>query len=452
MSARSHWRTLVLAAMLFPGAHPGTQPVTIHLIGDSTMADKPAVENPERGWGQMFPQFFDSTVSIRNYARNGRSTKSFIDEGRWDVVRAALKPGDYVFIQFGHNDAKKSDSTRYADPHNAYRRNLLRFVREARQAGATPVLITPVHRRKFDSTGAIVDQHGDYPVVVREVAREERVPLIDLHARSRVLFERWGPEGTKDLFLWIPPGRFAAVPQGKTDNTHFTPLGAVQVARLVADGIGDLQLPLAGHLRPVDPDALPGLRKIVALGELRGSNRRDSAACGWTDSTSSGFSRGGRVLTLLGATIADLRDPSDSVSLTRCGLVVLRVDHSGANGRLFAAHDTAMTQAVSKWVCGGGVLVICASGAADPNGAGGLCRHIGMTLDSKPLSLENIDRTAWATCGRGTVVVTDARWLQNAYIGLFDSETAGIRLLRWVLARAVPTDGWSHFAGAARAE
>lgn len=147
--------------------------VRIFLIGDSTVADKPEIDNPERGWGQMFPWFFDRGVVVENHARNGRSTKSFINENRWQRVLEALRPGDYVFIQFGHNDSKKEDTTRYAAPYTSYKQNLLRFVRESRSKGAIPILITPVSRRKFDESGRFVDSHGDYPKVVREVAKKK---------------------------------------------------------------------------------------------------------------------------------------------------------------------------------------------------------------------------------------------------------------------------------------
>ena len=128
---------------------------TIHLTGDSTMADKDIKggTNPERGWGMMFPNFLDEGVDVVNYAKNGRSTKSFIDEGLWDKVLGNLKEGDYVFIQFGHNDSKQSDSVRYAAPWGAYKANLEKFVLQTREKGGKPVLLTPVARRWFKEGG-----------------------------------------------------------------------------------------------------------------------------------------------------------------------------------------------------------------------------------------------------------------------------------------------------------
>jgi len=172
----------------------GTDKPVIHLIGDSTMADKPLDDNPERGWGQLFPLFFTQDVQITNYARNGRSTKSFIDQGLWDEVYGNFKTDDWLFIQFGHNDAKQSDTSRYAEANTAYRANLIRFITEARAKGANPVLLTPVNRRKFSKNGEFIDLHSDYPKVVRKLAAEYHVPLIDLHASSLKYFSELGPE------------------------------------------------------------------------------------------------------------------------------------------------------------------------------------------------------------------------------------------------------------------
>lgn len=204
---------------------------TIFLIGDSTMAEKTLDDNPARGWGQVFPNFFTKQVLIENHAKNGRSTKSFINQGLWEVVYDKLKPGDYVFIQFGHNDSKITDTSKYAEPHTTYKQNLIRYVNDSRAKGAFPILITPVNRRKFDNEGKFVDSHGDYPGIVREVANEMNIPLIDLHATSLKFFSELGPEKTKKLFLvGIPPNTYKALSNGNGDNTHFTHYGAVKVA------------------------------------------------------------------------------------------------------------------------------------------------------------------------------------------------------------------------------
>lgn len=222
----------------------------IFLIGDSTMANKPLEDNPERGWGQLLPTFFSDSVAIRNHAVNGRSTKSFIDEGRWETVLKEMRSGDWVLIQFGHNDEKSEDPSRYAAPHDAYRKNLTRFVSEARERGAHSVLITPVMRRRFDQDGKFFDTHGEYPDAVRATAKELGVPLIDLHQSTRQLIEQHGAEGSKKLFLWIAPGEYKSLPNGKQDDTHFSEYGAREVASLVVKAIRELKLEPARFLKP----------------------------------------------------------------------------------------------------------------------------------------------------------------------------------------------------------
>ncbi len=222
--------TLLLALL---GFELPEKKVRFFMIGDSTMADKPLAGNPERGWGQLFPQLLTSEVEVRNHAVNGRSTKSFVKEGRWDSVMKQLRSGDYVFIQFGHNDSKITDSNRYAAPQTTYRNSLIRFVNDARSKGANPILVTPVMRRKFDSKGAFVDQHGEYPGVVREIAKQMNVQLIDLHQSSQKLIEQHGVEGSKKMFLWIDPRHYTAMFEGKKDDTHFSDYGAISVASLV---------------------------------------------------------------------------------------------------------------------------------------------------------------------------------------------------------------------------
>lgn len=224
--------------------------ITFFMIGDSTMADKPLEDNPERGWGQLFPQYVTGDVTVKNYAVNGRSTKSFIREGRWDSVLQHLKKDDWVFIQFGHNDSKIEDSSRYAAPQTTYRQNLVRFVTETRAKGGYPILITPVMRRRFDTSGHFVDTHGEYPDVVRSVAKEMNVPLIDLHRSSQQLIVSEGVEESKNLFLWIDPHHFKTLPGGKKDDTHFSEYGASRMASLVCKEIHDLQLPIDRYLKP----------------------------------------------------------------------------------------------------------------------------------------------------------------------------------------------------------
>ena len=205
--------------------------ITVFTIGDSTMANKKAEVAPETGWCQVFPAFVDQTVVIKNRAVNGRSTKSFITEGRWKWVIDSLKSGDYVFIQFGHNDAKIQDSTRYTEPFTSYRKNLERFVRETREKGATPILFTSIVRRKFEN-GFLTDTHGNYPVVVRQVAATMNVSMIDLQLLTAGAVTALGDEASKNIYLWTPPTE--KFPEGRKDDTHLKVEGANLVAKLAA--------------------------------------------------------------------------------------------------------------------------------------------------------------------------------------------------------------------------
>lgn len=211
-------------------------PIHIFMAGNSTMANKPYQgSNPEKGWGQVFALYFNEQIKVENHAVNGRSTKSFIDEGRWDNLLNRVQPGDYVIIEFGHNDEKKEDPSRYAAPDGAYRQNLKRFVSDVRKKEGIPVLATPIVRRRFDDSGRFYDTHGRYPEVIREVAGEEDVPLLDLHRKTRELLERYGPERSKLLFLHIKPGEYPSLPEGREDDSHLSATGAFRICDLAVE-------------------------------------------------------------------------------------------------------------------------------------------------------------------------------------------------------------------------
>lgn len=247
---------LSLALWALPGK-AAPRPPTVFLAGDSTMAAKAPERRPETGWGEAFAALFDAAeVRVENHARNGRSTRSFLGEGRWRAIVAALRPGDTVLIQFGHNDASPEKKDRYSPP-AVFAANLRRFVAETRARGAVPVLLTPVERRRFDAAGRFVPSHGEYPDWVRAVAERENAALIDLQAASAERFARLGPEGTRRLFLHLRPGEHPNYPEGLADDTHFSPAGARLVAGLVAAALVGLDLPLARRLRP---EALPDWR------------------------------------------------------------------------------------------------------------------------------------------------------------------------------------------------
>ena len=223
--------------------------VTIFMAGDSTMAIKQPDKRPETGWGEMFAKYFkNGTVRIENRAMNGRSTKTFISEGRWQSIIDDLKTGDYVLIQFGHNDESKDKGERYTPPAD-YRNNLIRFIADVKAKGGNPVLLTPVMRRKFDSSGNLVDTHGEYPDLVRAVANEHNVPLIDMHRDSEVLIKGYGVEGSRKLFLQLQPGENANYPKGIEDNTHFNPIGADEIAKLAVKGIKENKIGLRKYLK-----------------------------------------------------------------------------------------------------------------------------------------------------------------------------------------------------------
>lgn len=230
------------------GATASDTPPRLFLIGGSTMATFPP-ERPVVGWGQMLPEFFRDPGIVQNRARSGRSSKSFIDQGLWTGVLAELRGGDYLVIQFGTNDSKQDDPTRYTEPRGSYRANLERFVREARARGATPLLATSVVRRSWNDQGQFVEPPSDWVVVTREVAAAQNVPLLELRHRTVELEKRLGPEGSVALHLYLPPGKYEAYPKGAKDDTHYNAHGARQVAALAAGEIRRLGLPLAQWLK-----------------------------------------------------------------------------------------------------------------------------------------------------------------------------------------------------------
>ena len=219
----------------------------VYLIGDSTIAIKEIKTYPETGWGMPFAYFFDSTIEVDNRAKNGRSTRTFISENRWQPIADDLQEGDYVMIQFGHNDESKEKVDRYVTPEQ-FKINLTKFVNETRAKKAFPVLITAVARRKFDADNHVVDGHGVYTQIVRELAAELNVPMIDLQKSSTALIEKMGVENSKLLFLQLEKGEHPNYPDGRDDNTHFSELGARKMAQLVLADIRTLNLDLVKHI------------------------------------------------------------------------------------------------------------------------------------------------------------------------------------------------------------
>ena len=240
-------RIIYLAALLlFSFTAPDKKKIKLWLIGDSTMAIKEIKAYPETGWGMPFSYFFDSTVTVYNRAKNGRSTRTFIEEGLWKPVVDNLLEGDYVFIQFGHNDevsTKKSFTTE-----EEFKNNLARYITETRSKKAIPVLLTPVARRKFDSSGHIVGTHDTYAELVRTVAKKYNVPLIDHDKKSQALLQELSATTSELLFNHLKPGEHPNYPEGKIDDTHFSELGARKMAEIVLAEIRNLKLELADRI------------------------------------------------------------------------------------------------------------------------------------------------------------------------------------------------------------
>jgi lysophospholipase L1-like esterase len=220
--------------------------IIVYLIGDSTVAAKQVETYPETGWGMPFAWFFNQSVKVDNRAMNGRSTRSFIEENRWAPVVKALHPGDYVFIQFGHNDEVPTKKTYTTEIE--FVKYLTQYVNETKAKGASPILITPVTRRSFNKDGQLEDTHKVYAQLVRNLASELNVPLIDLCQSSMDLIQILGFDKSKMLYNHLTPGENPNYPNGKVDDTHFNELGARKMAQLILASIKTLNLPLSKHI------------------------------------------------------------------------------------------------------------------------------------------------------------------------------------------------------------
>jgi len=237
---------LLLFCSLLLYAFTKRQPTTLWMMGDSTMAIKDADKYPETGWGVPFATLFKPSVRVRNMAKNGRSTRSFIDEGRWQEIYNQLKSGDYLFIQFGHND-EKVNKPKVGTDIATFKANLSMFVEKAREKGAEPVLLTSIARRNFEQ-GVLVDTHKGYPAATREVADSLQVPLIDLTEKTNRLLTKLGERKSEKLFLHLKPGH-KNYPEGVVDNTHLNKEGAMTVAKLAVEGIKELKLSLVKEFK-----------------------------------------------------------------------------------------------------------------------------------------------------------------------------------------------------------
>ena len=267
-------KILLLFFVVF-GISACTQPVSIFVVGDSTAADKkdPAT-NPERGWGMVLQGCFDEKVLVKNYAVNGRSSKSFLDEGRWQKVLEKIKPGDYVFIQFGHNDEKPA-MDRHTDPGTTFDNNLRLYVRQTREKEGNPVLFNAVVRRCFYNhaqkepddellrqtvndgkelinSDTLIDTHGAYLISPEHVAEEMHVPFVNANKVTHDIETHFGVIGSRKLHMWFNPGEVASIPEGRKDNTHYNIYGAHIMANALADAVAQQVPALRKHVRHYD--------------------------------------------------------------------------------------------------------------------------------------------------------------------------------------------------------
>lgn len=241
----------VMVAVSLVGCKQQQQHLNVYMVGDSTMATRTdTVETPERGWGQIFPTYLNENVTVFNHAQNGRSTKSFLAEGRWAKVMETLSEGDVVILQFGHNDAKVNDSLRSATP-DEYAQNLTMMVEQAKEVGALPIICSPIARRHFKDN-VLQYVHGEYPAKAKEVAEAENVPFVDMTTMTMDWLAPLGDEGSQPYFVYImQPGEYSKYPEGKTDNTHLRLAGALHVAELFVQAVEEQEIePLKNYIQP----------------------------------------------------------------------------------------------------------------------------------------------------------------------------------------------------------
>ena len=217
----------------------------IFMAGDSTMSHYDTSKTPQRGWGQLFSQSFNNDVEVINLARGGKSTKSFISQGLWDKLINQVQKGDWVFIEFGHNDHDKSKPQRFCTPEE-YERNLIRMVSDVKAVGAHPILLTPIAMRSFNKDGSYHDGHGQYPAHVKMAANKTGVPFINADSLLGAKIEKMGPDSSKLFYMNFGPSLYKIFPEGHVDNTHLRKQGALAVCELVVSAMRDL------HLNPIN--------------------------------------------------------------------------------------------------------------------------------------------------------------------------------------------------------
>ena len=286
--ARKFYALLFALIALFAGQALAA-PV-VYLAGDSTVMTNGSNTYPQMGWGGRIPALFTAGVSFNNRAVGGRSSKSFVDEGRLSAILSVIKPGDYLFVQFGHNDGY-SDPSLHTDPYTTYKTYLAMYIDLSRQYGAIPVLVTPMGRRRYDSSGRFLNDFLDRSTAMKQLALEKSVPLIDLNAKSIAFYNGIGVAATTDVFNWLEAGQYPNFPSGVHDITHFQDYGATQLARLVTQGIEENRLGLRAWIGAVTYPAEAGV--------LSGSGTvRDRTYGGWQGRGYVNFPVSGGTMTL----------------------------------------------------------------------------------------------------------------------------------------------------------
>lgn len=243
-------KNLCLCCLLLLGwAFAPPRKTTIWLIGDSTMARKKPEREPESGWGEGLKSFVSEKASVHNHAASGRSSRSFVAEKRWQAVLDSIQPGDYVVMQFGHND-EKPDSALHTEPFTTYKQFLKQFIDETRAKAGIPLVCSPIVRRQFAADGSLRNTHGEYVEASQQAAQENKVAFVDMEAKSRALVGELGREKSKSLFVYCQPGECPKRMSGVQDSTHLNQEGARQIAQLFVQAVRAQKLPVSKVLRP----------------------------------------------------------------------------------------------------------------------------------------------------------------------------------------------------------
>lgn len=242
---------------------PANNIPTVFLAGNSTVVDQD--NEPWAGWGQFLPRFLNSKVAVANYAESGEAGNTFIRSKRFAKILHEMKKGDYLFIEFGHNDMKQKGEN--AGAFKTYKESLVYMIEETRKKGGNPILVTPMHRRRFDEKGKIVNTLEDYPEAVRQTAKEYRVMVVDLNAMSKTLYEAWGEDESIKAFVHYPKGTFPGQTTDLADNTHFNSFGGDQLCKCILKALIDNKSPLRKYIvkdfngfNPANPDRFSDFR------------------------------------------------------------------------------------------------------------------------------------------------------------------------------------------------